>query len=162
MIQKIGFSLYYPHQLETLKKSHVDYDIIQAPFNVFDQRFISFFPQLRERGIEIHTRSIFLQGLFFKEIDELPENFNSIKNRIIEIRDIADKCRVHLNELLLAFGLLNENVDRIIIGVDSIEHLKNNLHTLNSIDKIEQTREQLFQFSEEDETILLPFNWEKQ
>ena len=162
VIQKIGFSLYYPHQLETLEKCHIDYDIIQVPFNVFDQRFVSFFPKLRERGVEIHTRSIFLQGLFFKGIDKLHESFNSIKNKIIGIQNIANKYRIHLNELLLGFGLLNENIDRVIIGVDSIDHLKKNLNVLLSMDKIEQIRELLFQFREEEETILLPFNWEKQ
>jgi aryl-alcohol dehydrogenase-like predicted oxidoreductase len=159
VIQKIGFSLYYPHQLETLEKCQVDYDMIQVPFNVFDQRFVSFFPKLRERGVEIHTRSIFLQGLFFKKLSELPEHFNSIKNKIIGVQDIANKHHIQLNELLLGFGLLNENIDRIIIGVDSIEHLQKNLTVLNSIDKIKQIRDLLFPFKEEDEAIILPFNW---
>ena len=162
VIQKIGFSLYYPHQLETLEKYHVDYDIIQVPFNVFDQRFVSFFPELRAHGVEIHTRSIFLQGLFFQAIDKLNESFNSVKNKIIGIQDIANKYGIRLSELLLGFGLLNENINRVIIGVDSIDHLKNNINVLNTMDKIEQIRELFSQFREEDEKILLPFNWEKQ
>ena len=40
---------------------------IQVPFNIFDKKFLPYMKELHEKGVEIHVRSTFLQGLFFKE-----------------------------------------------------------------------------------------------
>ena len=65
VIQKIGFSLYYPSDLKYLLDQAVDFDLIQVPYSILDRRFEPYFSLLREKGIEVHTRSAFLQGAFF-------------------------------------------------------------------------------------------------
>jgi aryl-alcohol dehydrogenase-like predicted oxidoreductase len=62
---KIGFSLYYPSEAEYILKNNIPCDIVQVPYNIFDQRFGSLFQELKSKEIAIHVRSIFLQGFFF-------------------------------------------------------------------------------------------------
>lgn len=64
LIRQMGLSVYYPHQIAWLLDAGVPCDVVQLPFNVFDQRFRPLFRELRARGAEIHVRSVFLQGLF--------------------------------------------------------------------------------------------------
>src|SRR5690606_20773529 len=62
-IEKIGFSLNRVHELEDLLSKGLQPDLIQVPFNYFDNRFEKLMVELRNSGCEIHTRSTFLQGL---------------------------------------------------------------------------------------------------
>ena len=63
LIKKIGVSLYHPKNLENLLSLKIIPDIIQIPFNIIDRRFEPYFERLNKLNIEIHVRSIFLQGL---------------------------------------------------------------------------------------------------
>ena len=49
LIQKIGFSLYYPQDLELLFENDIEFDLIQIPFNIFDQRFLPYFKELKSK-----------------------------------------------------------------------------------------------------------------
>ena len=65
-VKRIGISLYTPERsIQALKADGLD--IIQIPTNILDQRFenIGLFDKADKFGKEIHTRSIFLQGLLF-------------------------------------------------------------------------------------------------
>jgi len=50
LIRKIGFSLYYPSELDYLFKNNISFDLVQVPYNILDQRFASYFPKLKKRG----------------------------------------------------------------------------------------------------------------
>ena len=65
---KLGISIYDFKTIDFfLKKFH--FDTIQCPFNIFDQRLITkrYYQILKSKKIEIHVRSIFLQGLLLKK-----------------------------------------------------------------------------------------------
>ena len=61
IVKKIGFSIYGPEELEQLWMRYRP-DIIQAPFNIFDQRLKTsgWLEKLHNNNVEIHVRSIFL------------------------------------------------------------------------------------------------------
>ena len=63
-IQNIGISISDTSELDLLLKNF-DFDIVQAPLNIFDRRLITsgWLSRLSNRGIEVHSRSTFLQGL---------------------------------------------------------------------------------------------------
>ena len=73
LINKIGFSTYTPDQVDFLL-DNFDFDLIQVPFNVFDTRLIDGgqLQALKNKQIEIHARSVFLQGLLldFKHLND--------------------------------------------------------------------------------------------
>jgi len=154
LISKIGYSLYTPAELERLLDLNMIPDIIQVPFNVFDRRFAPHFPLLQKLGVEIHTRSAFLQGLFFVDADSLPSFFDPVKAYLKEIRkgysSISD-----LSGALLYFCASSPFVAKVIVGVNNVKQLRQNLESLASPQKKVDWNK--FQLSEE--SILLPSNW---
>ena len=65
MIENIGFSIYYPDELDKIFNDNIDFNIIQIPFSIIDQRFKKYFSQLDALNISVYFRSIFMQGLVF-------------------------------------------------------------------------------------------------
>ncbi len=159
IVNKIGFSLYFPDQLDYLFNHEVKFDIIQIPFNIFDRRFEKYFDILKEKKIEIHTRSIFLQGLFFKDLNDLPDHFLTVKNKLKHLHMIADKYNFTIAELSIGFALAKKQIDRIIVGVDSIENLKDNISTASKYKYKEEIIDDLLCLAIDDEQILLPMHW---
>lgn len=159
LVEKIGFSLYYPKELELLLHSNVEFDIVQFPLNIFDQRFIPYLSGLRDKNIEIHTRSIFLQGLVFKTPEALPIQFNQIKPAIKKINDLSNDINVSIGSLCLCFGLLLDTIDKVIIGIDSIGNLKNNIDSLSEKSKVASVMHEFDSLKTENEQIIIPSNW---
>ena len=72
-VQKIGYSLYSPEELQFILDNKSPFDLIQVPFNIFDKKFLPLMKEVHEKGVEIHVRSTFLQGLFFKDRNPLSD-----------------------------------------------------------------------------------------
>jgi aryl-alcohol dehydrogenase-like predicted oxidoreductase len=157
---KIGVSAYYPWQVEWIFEN-VEIDIIQFPYNLFDRRFKYLLPELRKRKIEVHVRSVFLQGLFFLPIKQLGNHFNPIKPILKKLDNLTDKYELGIPDLLLNFCLAENLIDKTLIGVTSVNELKQNVQSLNVFQLMQNEKifEQLDDFEIHDESILLPFNW---
>ncbi len=63
-LKKTGFSLHYPDELKFIIDQNIPCDIVQIPFNISDVRFANIIKLAKQRGIEVHARSCFLQGVF--------------------------------------------------------------------------------------------------
>ena len=159
LVEKVGFSLYYPAELEYLFDHNVMFDFLQIPYSIFDQRFATYFPELKRRGIEVHSRSVFLQGLYFLAAEELCGQFDSIQSKVLALNEITQNNGISIQHLCLGFALLNPEIDRVVVGVDSVAQLESNLEIEHNIDAVNQVYDQLKMFGIEDEKILLPFLW---
>lgn len=125
-VKKIGYSIYQPSELEELLSKGCIPDLVQIPYNPFDRRFESVLHKLKELDTEIHTRSAFLQGLFFKDVDTLPNFFNPVK----DILNLFHEALPDVNQkagALLNFAIKNPLVDQVVIGVNSSNQLISNL-----------------------------------
>jgi aryl-alcohol dehydrogenase-like predicted oxidoreductase len=149
-IEKIGFSLNQPEEYFALKKVGLLPDLVQVPFNYFDHRFLKIIIELKERGCEVHTRSTFLQGLFFMDPNQLSDHFNEVKSTLI---DLQNKHNNQLNGVLMKHVLENEFIDKVILGTENLNQLKNNINALESAPNIDHFN---FHFSD---SILVPSNW---
>lgn len=158
-IDKIGFSIYYPWQLKKLFSKKVNFDIVQVPYSVIDQRFERTFADLKEKKVEIHARSVFLQGLLFKKLARLDKFFEPLAQKLLFLRSISLENRIDISSLLLGFVHLNKNIDMIIIGVDSLNNLRENLQYPYYLPKVKALYNQLRTLSEKDERLTLPINW---
>jgi len=158
-IEKIGFSLYYPEDVKMFLDDKNIPDLIQVPYNIFDRRFESYFPQLMEMNIEVHIRSVFLQGLVFKTLETLPKYFAKIKEKISLLNSISEKLNISISDLCLCFVLLNDNIDKVVIGFDNIEQLKKLVGAGSKIKKVKSVYNELLELKENDDNILLPFKW---
>lgn len=159
--QKIGFSFYKTQELETVLEEGIKFDIIQAPYNIFDRRFENYFAPLKDKGVEIHTRSIFLQGLFFLKSAELPKNLSSAKKHLELLKKTAKENNISISSLCLNFVLNNSYIDKAVIGVDSLKQLKQNINEISDFRKpaFSGISGNLNHLKLNDENILLPINW---
>lgn len=151
-VQKIGFSLYTPEELEFIIKKGSPFDIIQVPFNIFDKKFLTYMKELHETGVEIHVRSTFLQGLFFKDRNALPEKLLPMKKYLLQLDDFSKKNGLSISEIALNYNLQNPYIDGVLIGVDNVEQLQMNLNSVKEspIDIEIDVKEQ---------ELLNPVNW---
>jgi aryl-alcohol dehydrogenase-like predicted oxidoreductase len=160
-VQKIGISAYFPSEVQWFINHKIPLDLIQIPYNVLDRRFEPFLKEYKNAGIEIHTRSAFLQGLFFREIDSLPDYFNPVKPKIAFIKQLANANDLSLNKLLLIFCLSQPNIDRVIIGVDSEDNIQNNMVSTEDLYKFERVEGEMNIKDPVNEDMILPFKWPK-
>ncbi len=132
LIKKIGVSVYTPEQLGHLF-STFDFDIVQAPYNILDRRIETsgWLAKLAARKVEVHIRSVFLQGLLLMPALKRPEKFN----RWNRIWDEFDQWLFE-NELTplqacLNFVLNNPLVDKAVVGVDGVENILDIIENAN-------------------------------
>ncbi len=160
-VDKIGFSLYFPKEAEYLLKQKIPIDILEIPYNLFDRRFEVLFKEFKRKKIKIYARSIFLQGLFFKKENELGVFFKRMGDRIKSLNEIAYKNSLPLSVICLNFVQLNKNIDKILVGVDSLDNLKENAEAFNAVKKVKRIYNDLLCLKLDNEKIILPINWEK-
>ena len=122
LVSKIGFSVYDPNDIELLIKKKMIPDIVQLPFNFLDRRFENYFQKLIDLDVEIHARSIFLQGLFFLNTKKMNSFFDPVKNVIDQLQKSKN-----LSGDLLNFVLSNKYISYGIIGVEDNKQLKHNI-----------------------------------
>jgi len=159
LVKKIGFSLYLPEELELLFKKKITPDIIQIPYSVFDRRFEPYFETLKVLGVEIHTRSSFLQGLVYLNPKALSGNLKEARKPLEKLQSIAAAEKISTSALCLNYVLLSPSVDRVIIGVDSLKQFKDNVGQLNFTARVTELKVKLDALAIEDENILLPYKW---
>lgn len=160
-VEKLGFSLYYPDEVEYIMMENIEFDILQVPFSIFDQRFSGIFEELRQRNIEIHVRSVFLQGLVFKNALTMDKNFDNFRDKLSSLHSISQDTHVSISALCLNFAVLNEYIDKVIIGIDSLSNLQENINALRYQDKVGDVYNSLLNLKESNEKIILPFHWGK-
>ncbi|PRX43508.1 Predicted oxidoreductase [Salegentibacter salegens] len=149
-VQKIGFSLNQPEELAQLLDKKFFPDLVQVPFNYFDRRFETAVKELKNKGCEIHTRSAFLQGLFFMDPQQLDDFFNEVKPIITNLQDEKP-----LNGALLKFVLEKSYIDKVIIGVENESQLVQNIESLEIASSLPELKNKI------SENLLIPSLWPK-
>ncbi len=158
---KIGFSLYQPKELDVLLDAKIPLDIAQFPFSIFDKRFEPYLKILKDQRVEIHTRSVFLQGLVFMASQGLTEYFRVIDPKLQKLQALADRTGISIYAFCLNHILLNPMIDRVIIGVDGMTQLKDNCQSVADVDRVRLFEQELNELKIESEDILMPFKWPK-
>jgi aryl-alcohol dehydrogenase-like predicted oxidoreductase len=158
-VQRIGVSLYHPHEAEWLLAEGWDVNLVQVPYNVLDQRFAAVLPRLAAQGVEVHVRSAFLQGLLLREPATLPEFFRPLAPKLTSLWALAADAGMPLPAALLLFAAYAPGVARAVIGVDSVANLHENLAAAQYVDAAEALRPALAELAESTDTFILPYTW---
>ena len=157
LVNKIGISIYSPNELELLATGF-SFDLVQAPFNLIDQRLLSsgWMQNLKDRGVEIHSRSVFLQGLLLMSQVDIPTKFLPWNGILKKWHDWLNENNISALQASLAFALSFTHIDRVVVGVDSQSQLLQVLSTENDLKNIE-----IPNLASEDENLINPTNWAK-
>jgi len=151
LINKIGASFNEVKELEIFMKSNLKLDLIQVPYNYFDNRFEEYIKLLKIEGCEIHTRSAFLQGLFFCHPDKLSNFFDMVKPFLRKIQETEN-----LSSQLLRYIMEKDFIDVVNIGVNNLYQLKENIQNIGSSDlKLPKLDFEI------EKKILMPSEWPK-
>lgn len=156
LIEKIGVSVYNFEELDILIKKF-KFDIVQAPINIFDRRIIDSktIYELKKKNIEIHARSIFLQGLLLLEKNKLPKKFLYWKNLWNEWFNWLDQeSKISNLSACLNYVFSIKEIDKIIIGVNNYIQFKEILEETRNYKNITIPK-----FKIEDKKLLNPYNW---
>lgn len=156
LVSQIGVSVYGPDELSELIK-RFDFDVVQAPMNIFDRRMeaTGMLKQLKKAGIAIHIRSAFLQGLLLMPSAKVPVYFapwspllSTYHHWLIE---------QNLSPLQACLSYLNQqaDIDKIIVGVDNAQQLQ---QIITTIDRLMIDIPDFLQSA--DEGLLNPSRWQ--
>lgn len=158
IVQKIGISAYSKEQIEKVLSVYNNIDLIQVPVNILDQRLLrdGYLKGLRRRGIEIHSRSAFLQGLLLMNANELTQFPLTFRNHLKKTQDYMKSQYESVLQACLAFVLENEDVDAVVCGVNTMSQLE---EIIQSTSSLKGMKNNFCDYAINDESILNPFNW---
>jgi aryl-alcohol dehydrogenase-like predicted oxidoreductase len=125
LADKIGVSIYAPEDLDELWP-RFPVDMVQAPFNVIDQRLATsgWLGRLKMLGVEVHARSVFLQGVLLMDATRRPEYFRRWTPLWNRWKDWLETHHLSALEAALSFVVARSEVDRIIVGVEERSQLE--------------------------------------
>jgi aryl-alcohol dehydrogenase-like predicted oxidoreductase len=125
VVSKLGVSIYSPIELDRLEDSGIKIDILQTPFNVLDRRIETsgWLRKLKLSGVEIHARSVFLQGLLLQESKQRNQYFSKWKDHLDNFDEWVKKSNQTPLEACLNFVSSNSDVDKIVVGVENRDQL---------------------------------------
>lgn len=125
LIKKIGISCYDLKTIELIEKGTID--IIQCPINLFDQRFCqnNQLNTLQENGVEIHARSIFLQGLLLDANAAQIPFFKKYKKFFDEIDMVCEQQKIHRINLALNYINTQSPADAVVVGFNNKNEISN-------------------------------------
>lgn len=158
-INKIGVSIYDPVELDEILKLY-NFDIVQAPFNIVDQRLFNsgWLEKLKTNNVEVHCRSCFLQGLLLMDREKVPKKFRSWDSLFDKWHTwLLENGSVTRAEACLSFVKSFQGIDKIVVGVDNQNQLE---HLVASFAKDVQI-ESLPNLSNNDMKLINPSNWGK-
>lgn len=123
LVRKIGVSVSSPSDLDAVH-DRMSLQIVQAPFNVFDRRLAAtgWLDRLAAGGVEVHARSIFLQGALLMPRQARPAMFGAWEGLWSAWEQwLRDTGQTALRACV-AHALHQPGLARIVVGVDSLRH----------------------------------------
>lgn len=156
LTEKIGVSVYTAEEIDAVL-SRFDIELVQLPLNVFDQRLVrsGHMQMLHERGIEVHARSGFLQGVLLSDPEHVPDHLYSLREPLTALREFARDRGLSAVQAALAF-VLQQPVDCVIIGACRCTEFQ---EVLEATEAVPEETLDFTSFACEDEYLINPAKW---
>jgi aryl-alcohol dehydrogenase-like predicted oxidoreductase len=119
--------------------------------------------KLAEKNIAVFIRSVFLQGLFFRNPDALPNGvLQNAKEPLKKVRKIAEEENMSIAGLAISYVRDLNGVTSLVMGAEKPEQVKENVELINVRKISDNTREKITNlFLDIDQRILCPWLWNK-
>jgi len=123
LIKKIGVSIYDFDELNKILELF-EIDLVQVPFSIVDRRLLTtgLLDVMKSKGIEVHVRSVFLQGLLLMDVRDHDPYFSRWANLWEKLDEWRSSNNLTALSSCLCYPLSIEGIDKVIVGVDSAEH----------------------------------------
>ncbi len=156
-----GISAYAHHDYKKIADS--GFDATQIPLNIFDWRQIDNggLKALKDSGMIVFVRSVYLQGLVFQRPEDLDPRMAFAKETLVKFRALCDKFGMDPAGLALSFVLSLPEVTSLVLGAEKKEQVLQNAETFEKIKLL--TREQMEEihgsFKDTEFRLLTPSEW---
>lgn len=163
LVQRIGISVDTAEGAE-LAAAHGLTEAVQLPHNLFDRRFSCgpLFPRVQERKIKLFTRSAFLQGLLLMPEERIPEHLHGVIPVRRRLEKLARAAGLGMPELCLRYSLSFPAITSVLIGVDTVEQLRENAAIMQRGPLDEPLLKSIYECVPDlPETIVRPSCWSK-
>ncbi len=156
LIKKIGVSVYDSVEVDFILENF-DVDIIQIPFNIIDGRMMenTTLDKLKRKNIEVHARSIYLQGLLLMDIKDQTQQFGNWKSTWKLFNSFCLDNKITPLEACLRYVLQNPQIDRVILGIDNYSQLEETIESATGGEV--NVPNELISL---DDNLCNPLNWE--
>lgn len=154
-VQRIGASVYEGAEVDALLQDY-ELGLIQLPINVLDQRLLQSgrLDRLKTQGVEVHARSLLLQGLLTLEAEQLPAHFSPLRSTLLQLTQDAKALGLTCLQAALRFGSTLPQIDRMIVGVTSVGELEQVIDAVNGPALADYGR-----YAISDDALLNPARW---
>jgi aryl-alcohol dehydrogenase-like predicted oxidoreductase len=155
LISKIGVSIYTSDQLQKII-DRFDIDLVQLPFNILDRRLIDsgILHKIYNQGIEVHARSVFLQGLLLMTKESRPKKFGRWNDLWKLWHEWLSDNKLTALEATIRYAISIPEISKVLVGVDSKDQLRNIFEAIDG--QLPPIPEE---FSMYDSDLLNPSNW---
>jgi len=162
LTRRIGVSVQSPDLVLKIADTF-PVDVIQLPFNIFDQSMLhsGIMGELKQRGIEIHVRSVFLQGILLNELNSLPNYFQQYSSVFDGYDEVCLMHNLTKLEATLSFILTHPEVDCMVIGCQNKHELDEIVTTYKNILSSSIRGIDFNVLSQSDESLINPTKWLK-
>lgn len=157
-VKKIGASVYSKLETVELLKRY-ELDVLQVPISIADQRLLknNFLMSIQQSGIEIHARSIFLQGALLMPTDMLPPHLSVSSAMFKLLQADADKANISTLDACICFIKSLGFISHAVIGTHSVKQLAQIIHSSNQ----EHSLQNYSKYCINDENVVNPSLWPK-
>ncbi|MBL4711279.1 MAG: aldo/keto reductase [Gammaproteobacteria bacterium] len=162
MIKYFGVSIYTNDEFD-MALNNEDIDIIQVPFNIFDQRALhnKWFEKAKNKNKLIFIRSIYLQGLLLMDINKIPDKLGKAKQHLEALEEYSQNLRITRNELCLSYVNTIAKDSSLLFGCETLYQAKQNLDTFENIKDLDENNLKKIDdtFGNVSESIYNPTKW---
>jgi len=163
LVDGIGVSFSDKSRLTELTDG-VGFDCVQLPANIFDSGVITdgSIKRLADSGCAVFVRSVYLQGLFFKDTNTLPEAIRSAKAPLDKLHTLANDAGVSMAELAITFIRDTEGITSLVMGCDTPEQLSESVSLIGAPKISPEVKKEAIKIAEEVEPrVIRPWEWFK-
>ena len=155
LVEKLGFTLYHPDELDKLYNLFRP-DIVQIPHSIIDNRFDKrgWINKMHEDNVEIHVRSVFLQGVLLEEFNNLPKFFSQYKDYFFKFDSWLKKNNISKLEACMNHSIKDNRISKIVVGINS----KKNLKEVTGVKYLKKIKFPAW-LSSDDKGLIMPSKW---
>ena len=161
LVDIVGISSYGPEDVDIV----LDHDIfgaVQIPINILVQRLMKSdkLRHLQEQDKIVFARSVFLQGLFFMDRNEIPEKLQDAKPYLKRLDEIARSAGLTVPQLSFSYVKNIPAVTSIVFGAVTREQVNQNVELMKTPELNKSVTESIREaFSAVPEHIITPGLW---
>lgn len=164
LVDKMGSSLNHFEFVDMVLANDI-FEAVQLPLNMMDVKNANGdgIKKLADKGLTVFIRSVFLQGLFFRDPETLPNGvLQNAKEPLWKIRKIAEEENMSIAGMAISYIRDLKGVSSLVMGAEKPEQVKENIDLINVKSISDVAREKLtLAFKDVDERVLQPWLWNK-